>query len=175
MHARRPSCWMACACAGVRPTSLNSSSQESWGMVPKTLMMRPWQLTLCCGYWVVRNSMCMVTMGALWPFLLPPRAVAMPRIRGSAIWSCMRFWASWTSEQRIILCLRVSVLRLQRTHYVLGTSLLLLETTVAVGKQKLSAWRKFHRVFSGMVLSCITSPRISLQLPSMRMKSELFA
>eukprot|EP00961_Rhodomonas_salina_P226827 3066905-Rhodomonas_salina.1 len=30
--------------------------------------------------------MCVVTVGALWPFHLPLRAAAMPLIRGSAIW-----------------------------------------------------------------------------------------
>eukprot|EP00961_Rhodomonas_salina_P179991 2429486-Rhodomonas_salina.2 len=100
----------------------------------------------------------------------------MPLIRGSVIWSCMRFWASRTSEQCIVLCPRVLVWRLQRTQHVSGTPLLFLETTEAVGKQKLVAWRKSRRVSSGMVvLSCITSPRISRPLPSVRMKSELFA
>eukprot|EP00961_Rhodomonas_salina_P122806 1653989-Rhodomonas_salina.1 len=103
----------------------------------------------------------------------------MPQNKGSAIWSCMRFWASSTSKQCIILCPRVSVWRMQRMHRVSGTPLLFLETTVAVGKQKLRAWRKSRRAFkfSGMVLSlsCITSPSISRPLPQVRMKSELFA
>eukprot|EP00961_Rhodomonas_salina_P148193 1995177-Rhodomonas_salina.1 len=54
-------------------------------------------------------------------------------------------------------------------------SLLFRDTTVAVGKQKLLACRKSHRAFSGMVRSCMTSPRISSPLPAVRMKSELFA
>eukprot|EP00961_Rhodomonas_salina_P045056 605054-Rhodomonas_salina.1 len=93
----------------------------------------------------------------------------MPRIRGSAIWSCRRFWAAPTSEQCIILCPRVSVWRLQRTHRVSGMPLLFRETSVAVVKQRLLAWRKSRRAFkfSGMVLSrsCITSPRTFRLLP----------
>eukprot|EP00961_Rhodomonas_salina_P257800 3484078-Rhodomonas_salina.1 len=50
------------------------------------------------------GPMCIVMLGVLCPFRLPLRAAAMPLIRGSAIWSCMRFCASWTSKQCIILC-----------------------------------------------------------------------
>eukprot|EP00961_Rhodomonas_salina_P271300 3666028-Rhodomonas_salina.2 len=68
----------------------------------------------------MRGLMCVVTVGVSCPFRLPRRAAAMPWIRGSAIWSCMRFCASRTSEQCIILCPSVSVWRLQRTHSVSG-------------------------------------------------------
>eukprot|EP00961_Rhodomonas_salina_P257816 3484372-Rhodomonas_salina.1 len=96
------------------------------------------------------GPMCVVTMGASCPFRLPRRAAAMPLIRGSAIWSCMRFWASLTSEQCIILCPSVSVWCLQRMHRVSGMPLLFRDTTMAVGKQKLLACRKSRRAFSGM-------------------------
>eukprot|EP00961_Rhodomonas_salina_P159875 2153021-Rhodomonas_salina.1 len=70
------------------------------------------------------GPMCVVTLGASCPFRLPrrPGAAVMPLIRGSAIWLCMRFCASRTSEQCIILCPSVSVWRLQRMHRVGSTS-----------------------------------------------------